>query len=94
MGIEGDLQVTRTGVFPSRLVGGDGVIVNNWTGEAVVTNGLGYEIWNWIADNRTLDELTGLVVESYQTSFDEARVDVANFVEDLQRKGLVELKAI
>jgi hypothetical protein len=88
----------RSESFVSRKVGDDTIIVPVRAGvanlEAVFTmNAVGSAIWSRIDGRTTLDELARAVADEFDVTAAAAAPDVAEFVQLLADKGLVEAAA-
>lgn len=57
-------------------------------GEMISLNGLGAEIWS-LCDSRTEDEIVSLLLADYEEEEAVVRRDVAEFLAELEGKGLI-----
>jgi Coenzyme PQQ synthesis protein D (PqqD) len=72
-------------------VAGDDIVVLDLEGSVYLkVNGTGRVLWELLADSRTEAELTAALVDSFTIEESRAAADVAAFVADLRRRGIVE----
>jgi hypothetical protein len=70
---------------------GDDVVVLDLAGSVYLQlSGSGRVVWEALAEPRTDDELVELLCARYGIDGDVARADVASFIADLERRGLLE----
>ena len=73
---------------------GDEVVVLDLQGSAYFkANGSGTVLWELLREPRTREELRDGLIERYGIDADLAASDVANFIADLQRRGMIEESA-
>ncbi len=65
----------------SQVVDMNGIITLNATGCCV---------WERLAEDRSVDELTAAIVERFDVDFERARSDLKIFLDEMARLGLVE----
>jgi len=75
----------------SRTIDGEALVVQPQDGMMNVLNDVGALVWESCDGTRTIAEIARLVRAKYDVSEEAALADVAEFVRDLQDKGLVEL---
>jgi hypothetical protein len=68
------------------------VIVSTQKGAAILLNGVGFQVWNWLDDPRTVGELTQLISQQYSISDEVSAQDLSPFLKRLAELELVELK--
>ena len=66
------------------------VVVSPQSGEMRVLNGVGSEIWQFLADNKTPDFIINHLVSRYEISPEQAQDDLQNFLTDLETRQLLE----
>jgi hypothetical protein len=76
-----------------RLLDSEAVIVSPTSGDIRVLNQTGTEIWQLLADGCELEKIEMVLVDQYNLSLHQAKVDVSVFLEDLMRCGLIILKS-
>ncbi|MGD0399266.1 MAG: PqqD family protein [Syntrophobacteraceae bacterium] len=57
----------------------------------VVLNPTGRYIWELLAEDRSLEDLVTAVVARFKVGADRAGADVRTFVDDLSRKGWIDI---
>ncbi len=72
-----------------RKIGGRFVLVNIEDNNILKLNETGSEIWSCL-DGRDIDEVAAHVREIFDVSQGDALSDVRDFLEDMQKRGLVE----
>jgi len=73
-----------------RDVMGEGVIVNLDTGRIVVINEVGLAIVGLLKESpMSQSSIVAKVVEEFDTTVDDARPDIANFVEELALENII-----
>ena len=75
----------------ARCVAGENVLipVHGCTSSVYTLNPAGCRLWDLLEQSRTEDELTEALVEQYRITREAAKQDVAVFLGDLMRMGLV-----
>lgn len=76
-----------------RLLDSEAVIVSPTSGDIRVLNRTGTEIWQLLADGCEVEKIEMVLVDQYNLSLHQAKVDVSAFLEDLMRCGLIILKS-
>lgn len=76
-----------------RLLDGEAVIVSPSSGEIRVLNRVGTEIWQLLADGYEVEKIEMVLMDQYNLSLPQAKVDVSAFLEDLMSSGLIILKS-
>lgn len=91
-----DLQQTiaRRGQFPSRQIEGEGMVVSTAKGAAILLNGVGFQLWNWINDQRSGEEILTLLCDNYEVERQRAQEDLLAFLARLMELELVEMRDI
>jgi hypothetical protein len=56
----------------------------------ITLNDTGAYVWELLAQERTLDELTAAVAEHFDVTPERARLDVQNFLGEITKMGLLE----
>lgn len=85
----------RKANFLLKNVGGENLIVPLGSqvvdmNGIVVLNATGCCIWEFIADDRSVEELAAAVVERFDVDHARARADVQTFLDEIARLGLLE----
>jgi hypothetical protein len=55
----------------------------------ITLNDTGVYVWELLAQQRTLDELTAAVVEHFEVTPEHARLDVQNLLGEITKMGLL-----
>lgn len=76
-----------------RLLDGEAVIVSPKSGDIRVLNRTGTEIWQLLADGCEIEKIEMVLVDQYNLSLHQAKVDVSAFLEDLMSCGLIILNS-
>lgn len=72
------------------LMDGNVVIVHPSHGKVRVLNGLGTEIWQFIAEaNSSFEEVIEQISQQYNIAQEQAKKDVLHFFADLEGRGLI-----
>jgi hypothetical protein len=72
-------------------VAGDDIVVLDLEGSVYLkVNGSGRVLWELLVESRTEGELTTALVDQFAIDESRAAADVAAFVADLRRRGVVE----
>ncbi|MGD2278797.1 MAG: PqqD family protein [Candidatus Omnitrophota bacterium] len=77
---------------PWRVLEDKAVLVSIKNSQVVVFNEVGTAIWNFLDKERTIDEVTDHLVSEFDTDKETAGKDAKAFLEDLQKKDLVDVK--
>ena len=56
----------------------------------ITLNDTGAYVWELLAQERTLDELTAAVAERFDVTPERARADVQTFVDEIDKLGVIE----
>jgi hypothetical protein len=83
--------VVASDVLSSRL-GSEQVMLNLRDGTYYGLDDVGSEIWTMLQQPITIGEICDAVVESYDVDVTRCRSDVVRLLDDLIRRGLVELR--
>ncbi len=59
-------------------------------GNIFTLEGIGSQIWSWLEEARSVDELQAMIVEEYEVTQEQARQDSVMFLEQLGEIGAVE----
>ena len=85
----------RKADFVMQNVGGENLLVPIG-GQVLDTNGLvtlnatGRCLWELLAQDRSAEELAGVLTEKFEVDLQRARADVQAFLEEITRIGLLE----
>jgi Coenzyme PQQ synthesis protein D (PqqD) len=88
------MKYVRNETVVTREIGGETIVVPVRGGVGDLTglftfNEIASGIWQLLAEGRTTDEVAHWVEENYEVGEEQARTDVANFLEELRQQGLV-----
>lgn len=83
-------RVVATRRHVSQTVAGEVVILHLDDGAYYGLNEVGTRVWQLLQEPRTVAELVEGVVEEFDVSAEECALDVAQLLEALEEKGLVE----
>jgi hypothetical protein len=89
------MKYVRSETVVTREIGGETIVVPVRGGVGDLTglftfNEIATGIWRLLAAGRTTDEVAHWVEENYEVSEEQARTDVAGFLEELRQHGLVQ----
>jgi len=89
-------QFVRSDNVVSRVIAGETLIVPVRRGVADLAclysfNGVGSTVWEALQKPRTVDELVGVVESTYAVSPEQAREDLAVFLNEAQAAGVVQV---
>jgi hypothetical protein len=73
----------------SRVFGQDAVVISPAENTVRMLNPTGSRIWELADGSRTMEEIALLLTEEFDVALPEARQQVAEFLADLEAKGLV-----
>ncbi len=65
------------------------VVVDPVNGDVRAFNGVGSEVWQRLSQKWGVAEIEAEVVETYDVSAETAKTDVAVFIAELDRRGLI-----
>lgn len=82
-------RISRTGHFPSRAVDNEGIVVATERGQAILLNGIGYQVWNWLSEAKSLQELITLSCQANLIDQSQADQDLRRFITRLHELQLV-----
>jgi hypothetical protein len=85
------MQYQRKKDVVARSVAGENILVpvQGCTSSVYTLNPAGCRLWDLLEQERSEDELAGLLAEHYRISRETAHQDVAAFLQDMVRMGLV-----
>jgi hypothetical protein len=87
--VEGDYRKSSHVIY--RLLNEDVIILDMRNDTSYILEGIGAKIWKWlIEDKRSLKEITEEICKSYEVSREKFEADLAELLEELLKKGLVE----
>jgi hypothetical protein len=73
-----------------RILEGDAIIVSPRNGKIRVLNQSGAFIWQLLAAEQSILEISNALVEQYEISQEQAFLDLEAFLHDLTQRGLVQ----
>lgn len=87
-----EARYCRVDRLPWRKLDGQTVIVDPRTRQVHVLNGTGAQIWDLLAERRSLSDLVGELEREgeFDADADVIRADIGQFLEELQRRQLLE----
>ena len=80
------MMYKRAHRVPWRIVDDKAVLVSVKKSEVMVLNEVGTEIWTFMEEKRSLDQITEHVLSAFDTDKKTAEDDVRNFLEDMKEK--------
>ncbi len=75
-----------------QVIDGRAVLVTPRKNTIHYMNEIGTDIWNYIAEERTENEIISFIQEAYEVDEATAKSDVMDFIQKLESKGLLEIK--
>ena len=72
------------------MVDGEAVILNLKDGNYYGLNTVGAEVWRWLHEPKTVEELVGLMTAQYEVDTGTARQDVERLLRDLEARHLIQ----
>ena len=72
-----------------RAVGEDGVLVHLQRGRVSVVNGVGLQIFDWLQEPRSQDELLDLLCAEFEVDRPRAAIDLEVYLGQLTAEGLL-----
>ena len=81
--------VTKAPTTAWRMIEGEAVILSMETKVLRGLNPVGSRIWELIDGQRSVEEVTGLIVKEFHVTPEDAAQDVRGFVQELLQRGLV-----
>jgi len=75
----------------SSEITGEAVVLNLNDGNFYGMNELATQVWNWIQQPRTVDQLTELLTSEYDVDAGTARGDVIRLLRELKERSLIEV---
>lgn len=72
-----------------RIIEGEAVILSMETKVLRGLNPVGSRVWELIDGRRSVEEITGLIVQEFDVTPEDAAQDVRGFVKELLDRGLV-----
>lgn len=70
---------------------GETILLNLHDGNYYGLNGVGAEVWRWLHEPKTLDQLESMITEHFDVESGTARRDVGLLIEDLYARKLIEV---
>ena len=74
----------------SSEIEGEAVVLNLQDGHYYGLNPLAAQVWSWLQQPRTMDQLAELLHAEYEVDLETARRDVTGLLGDLRQRGLIE----
>ncbi|MBL8295344.1 MAG: PqqD family protein [Bryobacterales bacterium] len=74
-------------------IDGEVVVLNLRNGNYYGLNPVAAEVWRWLQEPRTLDQLISLVTAEFEVTPDRARQEITQLLLDLQARQLIEVTA-
>ena len=71
---------------------GEAVLLNMRTGIYFGLNPMGTRIWQLLSEHGEVKTVTTMLLDEYNVSEDQLRNHLSDFIEQLQSKGLVEVR--
>jgi len=82
----------RAHTVPWRIVDGKAVLVVVKNSEVIVLNGLGTDIWKFLSEERTEDDIVEYLYENFDAGKDAIRNDARAFVISLKDKEVLNVR--
>lgn len=79
----------RTKDISARTMDDEVIVLDLASSRYLTVTGVGIRIFELLAEERSLDELSEIIVEEYEVDPEVARRDAATFVEELRAAGLL-----
>lgn len=76
----------------SRIIDGEAVIVIPDKSEVKVLNLVGSRIWDLCDGNRTICKIVDIIYNEFEGKRSNIERDVLNFVDDLEKRGMLAIK--
>lgn len=76
-----------------QLADGEAVLVLPRAGQIKVLNEVGTFIWSKLDGNLSIAEITEQICQEYRVDFKQAQVDVVEFLNELQTRGIIQVIA-
>lgn len=92
MGNIGVKTVIQRTELPGSRINDEVVFFNQGTGDYYGTGPVGADIWEFLADPKTLGELCDLLLEKYEVDREECEAQVSKFVLDMIDAGICTLQ--
>ena len=83
------LFVVNSPSVVSEIIDGEVIIMSLKTGNYYSSDKVGAEVWSWIEDGRTEDEIHRVAASRYRASPQKIREDLSAFLDLLLQHGLV-----
>ena len=74
-------------------INGEAVILSLADGNFYGLNPVAAQVWRWLQEPRTLDQLESLLTAEFNVERDRARQDLTQLLRDLQTRKLIEAAA-
>ena len=74
-------------------INGEAVILNLRDGNYYGLNPVAAEVWRWLQEPKTLDQLESLMVGEFAVDRGQARQDLTQLLQDLETRKLIEAAA-
>jgi GH35 family endo-1,4-beta-xylanase len=91
--MDGETVIARSSHLTSVDVQDETVILDLGSGQYYGLEGVGARIWQMLQQPTKLEELCKLIVTEYEVEDAVAEHDIAQLIEDLSEKGLVEIRS-
>ena len=75
----------------SRVIDGEAVLILATSGDLIRLNAVATRVWELIAGQRSVQEITGAITEEYEVTDVQARTDVETFLSDLLNRDAITL---
>ncbi len=82
---------SKNPVAASRTYEGEGVIIHSGSMELNVVNPVGTRVWELVDGERTVGGIVEAVCREFEVDEEQAREDVLEFLDELEKKDLVRL---
>ena len=72
-------------------IGDEAVILDLNSGAYYGLNDVGVDLWRWLQQPQSKENLLNLVLNEYEVSSEQASKDIQHIIEDMVNSGLIEI---
>jgi len=91
--IDNSVRYVASRKLTASEISGEAVILNLRDGNYYGLNQVAAEVWRWLQEPRTLDQLESLMTATFEVDSDRARQDLTKLLQDLETRRLIEVAA-
>jgi len=85
-----DLKYVAHENLAASMVDGEAVILNLQDGNYYGLNAVGAEVWRWLREPKTINELVRLLTAQFKVDSGTARQDIVRLLGDLEARHLIQ----